>query len=89
MTEGEICEFDDSYIISALVTNESDVAAENVQVSALLNSVESEPQSTDTISLGARETAVMQFTVLKKLVEFDEARIGNIFFTAGIDSENQ
>ena len=89
MTEGEICEFDDSYIISALVTNESDVAAENVQVSALLNSVDSEPQSTDTISLGARETAVMQFTVLKKLVEFDEARIGNIFFTAGIDSENQ
>ncbi len=89
MTEGEISEFDDSYMITALVTNESDVAAENVQVSALLNSIENEPQCTEKISLGARETAVLQFTVMKSLVEFDETNIGNIFFSADDDSVNQ
>ena len=89
MAEGEVCEFDDSYIITALVTNESDVAAENVKVSAVLNDPENEAQCTETITLGARETATVQFTVQKNLVEFDDLGSGSIFFRSSIDSAVQ
>lgn len=71
-TESELIETNDKYLITAMVTNESDVSVENVVINTLFNDSEEVIESTTITEIGPRETYLIQTIVSENNIVFDE-----------------
>ena len=88
LTESEVHEVDGQYLVTAFVTNESDVDAQNVSVDIFLGDETNFDSTIIVDSLAARETKVIEIVIDSETVSFDENDTCKVFFSSDIDGND-
>ena len=87
--EAEVYVLGSDYVITAWITNESDLAATNVDVLMSFDSDYSKAiAETMTISsLGARKSTLVEFVIPRENVDFDENGVAQVYIAAEINEQ--
>ena len=88
LSESEIHVIDGVYVLSAIVTNDSEIDAENINVKVMLNSEENIKTVISIDSLPARNSKVVEITLSKEEVDFDNNGAGKVYFEIEDDANN-
>lgn len=88
LTESELIELDGSYILNAMVTNESDVSASNVVINTKFNDSEDVVDTITIDTIKARETHLVEYILTEDDLVFDEeTNIAKVYIS--VDTEDR
>ena len=89
LTESELIELDGNYLLNAMVTNESDVAVNDVVINTKFNDSE---EIVDTITIDAieaRETHLIEYVLTEEDIIYDEETgTARVYITVDIDDKD-